>query len=107
MAVNDVQAVAFCNTKVRPTCDSIVSAYRTAKEFIAQWNAQGISSIIPNDAGEVVFDGAESDGRPLMHGDDAYNVFNRASELVTDLEANNNAKLNTLLEIVVRGNPVI
>jgi hypothetical protein len=35
-------------------------------------------------------------------GTDANNIINRISELITDYEATNNAKLNTILAVAVQ-----
>lgn len=101
--INNPQAVAFTNNMARPLADALECAYRSAKRVVEDWNAQGMSGLIPNDAAAQIFDGAESDGRPIAHGADVVNVITRAMELIADYEANGLAKLNTVLAISVNG----
>lgn len=57
------QAIAFCNSRVRVTADSVQSAVATMRQFVTEWRSQGIAAVIPSDA-EVVDDGSAADGRP-------------------------------------------
>ena len=74
----------------------------SAKSIVADWNARGLSSIIPNDSSAVV-DGSLTDGRPPITGAKTTNIITRALDLIADLEANNNAKINTVLQVRVNG----
>jgi len=103
MAITDVQAIAFSNEQVRPAADVLESAYNTAKRVLQDWASQDMASLIPNDAGEQLFDGAEADGRPIINGADVHNIINRLTELVTDYEAAGFAKLNTITAVAVNG----
>jgi hypothetical protein len=101
--INNPQAVLFTNQMARPLADSLETAYRTAVKVVEDWNAQNMAALIPNDAAAQIFDGAESDGRPIAHGADVVNIITRAMELMADYEANGLAKLNTVLAISVNG----
>lgn len=59
-----------------------------------------MSSIITNTA-DVIEDGSDLDGRPVITGAMGNNVINRLSELITDYEEFSNAKLNTILQVAV------
>ena len=93
--------VTFCNTAIRPFADKRAQGYYAAKAIVAAWNARGGATAIPNDS-TVVPDSASSgaqDGRPIITGAMVNNVINRASEIITDYEATNNAKLTTVLQV--------
>lgn len=102
MAITDNRAISFSNDFIRPDCDHNMQGYYRDKALVNRWNSQGLSSIIPNDAGETLHDdaygtdGTDGDGRPVITGADITNVVTRAQERITDLEAGSNAKLNTL-----------
>jgi len=107
MAVDNPTAVRFANERVRVAADRMMQAYNFAKTVSSEWFSVEItpgttlSAGIPNDGGEEVLDGAQSDGRAVISGDDVHNVITRLSELVADLEAGGNAKLNTLAKVSV------
>lgn len=102
MAIDNVQAVRFCNEKVRPLADELARAYFRAKAVAAEWYANNMGAIIPVDGGLVV-DGSATDGRPPITGNDATNIIVRATELIADYEASTNAKLNTIMKVQVNG----
>jgi len=64
-------------------------AYSRAKFVVARWNS-GLSAEIPNDGTDV---GEGVTGAQVWLG------ITRAQELIADLEANSNAKLNTILAL--------
>jgi len=99
--ITSPQAVKFTNEKARPFADAYAQLYFAAKTLIAEWNAQSLSGVITNDPADTVIDGSATDGRPIATGEDVTAQVTRAQELVADLEATNNAKLNTILAIAV------
>lgn len=98
----NVQAVAFCNQKVRKMADLLSAAYYSAITINDEWNATGMSGLIPNTADPVI-DGSATDGRSPITGAKATSIIVRAQELIADMEANSNAKLNTVLQVRVNG----
>ena len=99
MPIDNPEAVAYCNTVVRPAADRLAQAYYAAKSAVNTWNANNYGgTIIPVGGGEVV-DGSATDGRPAITGNDVHNLINRLTELVADYEASSNAKLNTVLNV--------
>jgi len=111
MAINSNQEVIqFSNEYLRVNSDSLAQVYYSSKNLVNQWNAQSMSAKITNssdeDIGDAAYgtDGTDGDGRPPVTGEDAYAQYTRAVEFVTDMEANNNAKLNTILAYAV--NPI-
>lgn len=100
MAITDPEAVKFCNEKVRVMADALGVAYFSAKAILAEWYANDMGTLIPVSS-DVVVDGSATDGRHVITGNDATAIINRASEIVADMEANNSAKLNTVLAVAV------
>jgi len=94
--ITDVTAIAFANEKIRVIATHMTRLYYSAKAIVDEWNARGGSAMIPN-MQDAIADGASKDGRPVITGAHATNVITRLIEYVNDMEANNNAKLNTLI----------
>ena len=96
--ITDPQAIRFCNERVRLAANRLAQAYNFAKEVSAEWNAHGGDKLVPN-TDDPVIDGSAIDGRPPITGTKVNLLVNRLSELITDYEANGNAKLNTILAV--------
>lgn len=58
------------------------ASYRRGQLMLDRWN-NGMNNVIPNSGDGVL----------------AHNLMNRVSEMVSDYEANNNAKLNTIISL--------
>lgn len=97
--ITNVEAVRFCNEKVRPIANRLAMAYYLAKAVQNEWFANSMLDLIPNEAGDIVIDGSATDGRHVISGAHVVNVITRSMELVADMEANSNAKLNTILSV--------
>jgi len=119
MANANIQAVNWCNTKVRPMADLLYSCYLSAKSFKSLADAQaiyGASNPIPNDA-TVIADGAATDGRPLATDAQATNIYTRCAEFIQWMENGLVASpfgatvtdftLNTVAGVQVNGKAVI
>lgn len=104
MAIDDPQAVKFCNEKIRPAADRYAQLYWTAKILLVEWNAAGLGTLIPNTA-DVVVDGSVSDGRSPITGAMVNGFKSNLQLLVNDLEANAGIKLNGLTQIAVHETP--
>lgn len=110
MANSNPQAVAFANQKIRPMADLLYTAYYTAKSVLAQWNAQNVAAVIPNDA-TIIADGAATDGRAQITDAQATNVITRCQDLINWMEGANTiaagngslAVLNTVALVQVNG----
>ena len=100
MAITDPQAVRFCNETIRPAADRIVGLYYTLKRMQQQWVAEGMGAKLPND-GQVVEDGAPADGRPQLDTTQVNGLATWVTAFLSDMEANDNLKLNTALGIAV------
>lgn len=101
MATNtNAEAIAFSNQKARLMADAMAQSYFSAKVIVDQWNADSLSSIILNTT-DLIVDGSATDGRNPATGAEVTNIITRAQEIITDYEANGNAKLNTVLAMAV------
>lgn len=112
MAITNPQAIAFSDQKDRRAADKFAQLYYWAKLVVNEWNAGSLSSLITNTA-DVIRDSASptddigtgGDGRHVITGAQATAIITRCQELIADFEANNNAKLNTILAVAVNSNP--
>lgn len=107
MANTNVQAVAFCNGRIRPAADTLYGTYLTCKKLLDDYSNQGISAVIPNDA-TLVADGSATDGRPPMTNAQAITIVTRAQEFVTWAEgtgalAQVAGRLGTIAAVEVNG----
>jgi len=102
MPIDSPQAIKFSNEKLRVLATLKVQVYQLESQIVDEWNAQSLSTVITNTS-DVVVDGAATDGRSIITGADATNIVTRAMEDIADLEAGNNAKLNTLMAVAVLG----
>ena len=98
--INNVQAVKFCNEKVRTAADRFAQLYWWAKIVSEEWVSQGIGSMFPNDD-SVVMDGSAIDGRTILTGADVHILAGNVVAFIADLEANGNLKLNQISKVAV------
>jgi hypothetical protein len=107
----NAQAIAFSNTKVRPAADALTTAYLTLQTLVAEWNAQNIAAVIPNDS-NFIQDGATvasgtPDGRPPIT-DGQINIFiSNANSFLSFMQANTNLILNQTMQVMVNGRSAI
>lgn len=92
MPISDVQSVKFSNEELRPAADRAVQFYHWAKQTVTDWNDKNLAATITVGGGEIM-DGAETDGRTIVTGNDAVVLINQLQAFVTDMEANGGAKL--------------
>lgn len=112
MANTNAQAIAFTNNRIRPMADLLYAAYLSAKKLNAEWNAQSVATVIPNDS-TVIADGSATDGRPQITDAQATAIVTRCTELISWMENGlaaspflgsvTNATLNTVLAPEVNG----
>ena len=97
--ITNTQAVKFCNEQIRPAANIFARLYYDAKQVYQTWMALNLGEIIAYNNTDPVIDGSAIDGRPVISGVDVSGLMNRLGEIISDLEANNNAKLNTVLKV--------
>ena len=101
--ITNPQVIKFSNEVIRPLADAYSQLYFRTKAIAAEWTAQNMGALIPNDTSSLV-DGSATDGRPPITGAMVNTLAAIAVTLIDDLELNTNEKLNQLLQIAV--NPV-
>lgn len=67
MPISGGTEIAFCNDKVRVWATRCLRLYRMAQAVKDEWYVRGGDAFIP-DGAEVVDDGADQDGRPVITG---------------------------------------
>src|SRR5690349_11508265 len=92
------QAINFSNQEIRPLADNMETLYQNCKSVVAKWTAQGLASVIPNDA-NFIQDGATvasgtPDGRTPITDQDINTLFAHASNLVAYFEGASGAPTN-------------
>lgn len=102
--ITNPEAVRFCNEKARVLADLATRYYYTSLALLNEWDATGMGATIPNTA-DVVADGSDVDGRSRITGAMVHGLHDHVQAMVADLGANNNLKLDTLLQIEVNGSP--
>lgn len=80
--ITNPEAVLFANQRARVFADALVTSYETAAKFKAQYDAQQLDGQFPNQAGEVVADGADIDGRPPLSGQKVRALYTAAGDLI-------------------------
>jgi hypothetical protein len=97
MSNSNAQAIFF-TAQAREYARHVALTYTKASAMVNEYNAQGISAVIPNDSTQMA-DGAAVNGQPIARNQDVIAAVTRAMELIADLEANSKAKLNTILAL--------
>lgn len=96
--IDNAEAVRFSNEQVRTMANKLAQVYYAAKAVADEWTANNLGEIFPITDGPVV-DGSATDGRHPIGGSEVTLLITRCNELVADYQANNNAKLNTILNV--------
>jgi hypothetical protein len=95
-------AVTFVDGHLRPFADRLAQLYFEAKKISALYDGRNLGeAIMPSNSDPIGETG--SDGRPVVTGNLALGIIYRANEFVADYEANNKAKLVSVL--LVAPNP--
>lgn len=85
MANENPQAVAFCNGRLRPACDAIITAIRTLRQLKTEYETQGIGPLVAGTAElqqATIVDGSATDGRTPLLGYDVDLALNSAGALL-------------------------
>ena len=98
--ITDVQAVKFCNERVRQAADRFAQLYWWSKIVAEEWAAQGIGALIPNDA-SVVIDGSATDGRSVLTEADVNALAGQVVAFIANMEANGNTNLDIIAKVAV------
>ncbi len=101
--ITNAQAVRFVNEQARPMADLIEKARRTAEQFAI--NVVAFEADTSGNAnGDVVIDGAATDGRPLCTKQKIAELKYVAEQMVAALTADNREEL--VHGLVTNGQPI-
>jgi len=84
------QVVRFCNEKVRTTSDRIISAIRTMRQFVSDYDADGIGPLVAGDqtlSQSTIADNSDQDGRTRLLGYDVDNFKGKVVALLALLDS--------------------
>jgi hypothetical protein len=90
--ITEAAALEFIRGEVKSYARKALELYYEAKQVSQEWYGRNMGSIVTTNWPCQIQDQA-------LVGNDVLNVISRTSEYVSDLEANSNAKLNTLLQM--------
>lgn len=102
MAITNAEAVKFSNENVRAMADRLGGAYTACKTFLDCWVAKDMATLFPDDAAEVLADGAGADGRTSINGADVRRLKDACQAIVDDYEAVSNKRKNEILKVSVQ-----
>jgi len=103
--IDNPQVKKFCNEQIRTLADAATQYYYAAEAVVNEWEATGIDALI-TDTTDTIVDGSVSDGRTPITGAKVHGLINHVESMLVDLTANNNQKLNILLQIAVANGSV-
>jgi len=95
------QAVLVANSKIRPLADRLGQLYNLCKALQAEAAAEGWTGMFTGGGGNVIVDGAETDGRTIITDADVAAFITDISTFLADMEASSNARRNRALKIAV------
>jgi hypothetical protein len=117
MAITNPVAIRFCNEKARVAADLLAQLYNISTDMVAEWDALGGTSLIPNTS-DVVRDsaspnddvGTDGDGRKVITGAKVNNIINRLLEFRSTNAASGLAMgatgvLDTVYQVAVNTTP--
>ena len=94
-AITNPQAVAFCNTQIRPACDRFIQLYYWCKQTQDQFTAQGLASLLPNSSDNIV-DGSATDGRSPLTDGQVNIIMSQIGTFITNMEASAKLQYNEI-----------
>ena len=94
-AITNPQAVAFCNTQIRPTCDRFIQLYYQCKQVQDQWTAQGLAALLPNSTDNIV-DGSATDGRSPITDGNVNIIMSQIGTFIANMEATSKLQYNQI-----------
>lgn len=98
--ITDPGAILFCNEVVRPLADEVAQIYSSIQLFASLWAAKGMTTLIPNDPTANIIDGATTDGRTPITGEDVNTMLALASTLIT-MATGTSGQMSTVLKVAV------
>ena len=82
MAYTDPQLVAFCNAQTRVLADVLTAMELKLQPYLDEYQARDIGNLVAaGDPAETIEDGAATDGRPIVTGNDCLLMVNLVNSL--------------------------
>lgn len=69
MAITNIEVIRFTNEEVRPIAERLRDLDHIISDLLTSWYG-GINTVCPNDPGESLEDGRESEGVSRLSGED-------------------------------------
>jgi len=101
MANTNPQAVRICNEKIRNLADKAGQFYNLCKAYQAEALAENWSAMFVGGSGNVISDGAETDGRSVITDADVTSFIAFIGAQITAYEATSNANRNLVMKMAV------
>ena len=80
MAIDNPEAVKFCNEIIRPMCDLLATAKIRGDAATLAWRSKSLDKVIPA-TDDIIADGSEEDGRTPITGMDVNYLVGLLSSL--------------------------
>ncbi len=107
--ITNAQTIKFCNERLRPAADRLISAIRTLEQMRAEYVAKGIGALVAG-SGELqastVADGSATDGRTPLTGYDVDLASNSSATIIAWLAGDGAAHVAALEKPTVNCQPV-
>ncbi len=102
--ITNPQAVHFCNEKLRPMADLVEKVRRTGEQFLIDITTEFENNTGGNVDGDVVIDGAATDGRSVITKLNVAQVKFVVEQMVTTLNTDDRETL--IANVSVNGTPL-
>lgn len=101
--ITNVQAIKFCNEKARVLADLIEKTRRTAEQFAIDITTEFENNVSGNANGDIIIDGAATDGRNIITKNDVLGLKYVAEQAVIALNTDDRETL--VAKVSVNGQP--
>ena len=102
--ITNPQAVKFCNEKARRLANAVETVRRTAEQFAVDITTEFEAHVGANDNGDVIVDGAGSDGGGVINKGDILALKYVCEQMVIALTANDAEAV--VAKVSVNGEPL-
>lgn len=102
--ITNPQAIKFCNEKLRPLADLIEKTRRTAEQFAVDIVTEFEAHTSGNANGDVILDGAATDGRSIITKQNVAEVKFVAEQIAA--AANQDDRELLIANVSVNGQPL-
>ena len=83
--LNNPDLINICNSEIRPFADKISSVYYEAARIVDLLSAKGIPAMCVAASGDLIGDGAPTDGRTQINANDILSMYGVAQWIVLNV----------------------